>query len=99
MSFVTTESANTVEDPQTVNLGANHLGNFPLSQTNLNRSGEDDQLILLVQDPTASSFDNFNTEVDNYQPIDNQTVISDFRAPKAIREEIAAQRRDSFGTE
>ena len=49
MSFVTTESANTVEDPQTVNLGANHLGNFPLSQTNLNRSGEDDQLILLVQ--------------------------------------------------
>lgn len=97
MSFVTIESAHTVEEPQTVYLGGN-LGNFPFSQMNLNHSEEDDQLILL-QEPTASSYDNFITEVENYQPIDNQTVVSDFRSPKAIRAEIAAQRRDSFGTE
>jgi hypothetical protein len=88
MSFVTTDSANTVEEPATVYLGGN-LGNFPLSQMNLNHSGEDNQLIL-IQEPTVSSFDNFITEVELYQPIDNQTVVSDFRSPKAIRAEIAA---------
>lgn len=88
MSFVTTDSANTAEEPVILHLGEN-LGNFPLSQMNLNQISEDNQLIL-IQEPTTSSFDNFITEVELYQPIDNLTVVSEFRSPKAIRAEIAA---------
>ena len=46
MSFVTTDSANTVEEPAIVHLGST-MGNFPLSQMNLNQGDDDNQLILI----------------------------------------------------
>jgi len=56
-------------------------------------------LLALEHDPTVSTFENMMNEGDLYPTIDTQTVVSDFKSPKAIRADLAERRRQSFHTE